>query len=473
VYTNFPDPRFGLYLAVKAAVDKNFGLRRELVVYAQAQGIRCAGRRFGCSRNTVRLWLRRFLAAGNEGLVDRSRRPHRQPRKCSEAAAEAVVAARKRAPCFGARRLVEYFALPVGKGAAHRVLRDQGLLRVRPKKHRRKADLRRIKAEHPPLRRWQMDTKYLNDIPQYWPQMQAQGLPRFQYTLRDEATGAVFLAYASELSKTYATLASTRLIEHLRRFGIPLNEVEVRTDLGTEFDGDTRRYRPDGFHGSLLNAGVRHRFNPPARPNANADVESFHATVESEFFDLESFHGEAHFLCAIATYQTWFNFGRKNRSRHNQTPAQILACRDPTIDPRSLLLPATILSRSHLASLGQDLSGPPARGLRRGAHQLDLIGLDEGDAGRARDSRYDRRVGSRLEREQEGAVGAPGRQRKRSHRGRRRGDRSGIGRGRPARIGGNRVPGRIGDAKRRLRQRPAHAKLRQGRPDRADQHIRG
>jgi transposase InsO family protein len=190
--------------------------------------------------------------------------------------------------------------------------------------------------------------------------MQAQGLPRFQYTLRDEATGAVFLAYASELSKTYATLASTRLIEHLRRFGIPLNEVEVRTDLGTEFDGDTRRYRPDGFHGSLLNAGVRHRFNPPARPNANADVESFHATVESEFFDLESFHGEAHFLCAIATYQTWFNFGRKNRSRHNQTPAQILACRDPTIDPRSLLLPATILSRSHLASLGQDLSGPPA-----------------------------------------------------------------------------------------------------------------
>jgi transposase InsO family protein len=361
VYTNFPDPRFGLYLAVKAAVDKNFGLRRELVVYAQAQGIRCAGRRFGCSRNTVRLWLRRFLAAGNEGLVDRSRRPHRQPRKCSEAAAEAVVAARKRAPCFGARRLVEYFALPVGKGAAHRVLRDQGLLRVRPKKHRRKADLRRIKAEHPPLRRWQMDTKYLNDIPQYWPQMQAQGLPRFQYTLRDEATGAVFLAYASELSKTYATLASTRLIEHLRRFGIPLNEVEVRTDLGTEFDGDTRRYRPDGFHGSLLNAGVRHRFNPPARPNANADVESFHATVESEFFDLESFHGEAHFLCAIATYQTWFNFGRKNRSRHNQTPAQILACRDPTIDPRSLLLPATILSRSHLASLGQDLSGPPAR----------------------------------------------------------------------------------------------------------------
>jgi transposase len=305
---------------VKAAVDNYFGLRRELVVYAQAQGIHAASRKFGCARNTVRLWLRRFLAAGNEALMDRSRRPHRQPRKCSQKAEEAVIAARKRAPCFGARRLVEYFELPVGKGAAHRVLRDRGLLRVRQKKHRRKADLRRIKANHPPLRRWQMDTKYLDDIPHYWPQMKAQCLPRFQYTLRDEGTGAVFLAYASELSKTYATLASSRLVEHLRRFGIPLNEVEVRTDLGIEFDGDTRRYRPDGFHGSLINAGVRHRFNPPARPNANADVESFHATVEAEFFDLESFRGEDHFLASIATYQTWFNFGRKNRSRFNQTP---------------------------------------------------------------------------------------------------------------------------------------------------------
>lgn len=358
MYTVFPDPRFGLYSAVKAAVDNNFGLRRELVIYAQARGIRAAGRRFGCSRNTVRLWLRRFLQAGNDGLGDRSRRPHRQPGRCSQAAAEAVIAARKRAPCFGARRLVDCFELPVGKGAAHRVLRDAGLVRPRQKKHRRKADLRRIKASHPPLRRWQMDTKFLNDIPNYWPQMRAQGLPRFQYTLREEATGAVFLAYASELSKTYATLASARLIEHLRRFDIPLQEVEVRTDLGTEFDGDTRRYRPDGFHGSLLRSGARHRFNPPARPNANADVESFHATVEPEFFDLEAFHGSSHFLAAISTYQTWFNFARKNRSRGNQTPAQILAAKDPAIDPRALLLNATILTHP----VGQDLTGPPVTG---------------------------------------------------------------------------------------------------------------
>jgi transposase len=386
VYSQKPNPRFGLYRSVKAAVDNNFGLRRELVLYAQAHGIRAAARRLGCARNTVRLWLRRFATSGNDGLADRSRRPHRQPRRCTAKAAEAVIAARKRAPCFGARRLVESFALPVGKGAAHRVLRDAGLLRQRQKKHRRKADLRRIKANHPPLRRWQMDTKYLDDIPHYWPQMQAQSLPRFQYTLRDEATGAVLLAYASELSKTFATLASARLLEQLQRFGIPLTELEVRTDLGTEFDGDTRHFRPDGFHGQLRQAGVYHRFNPPQWPNANADVESFHATIEAEFFDIESFHGPAHFQACIATYQTWFNFARNNRSRGNRAPAQILAQRAPSIDPRVLLLPAIILSDPNLLSLGQDLSGPPAFGGLAGTQRLlgggvaDVFG-DVGDRG--------------------------------------------------------------------------------------------
>ncbi|MDR1280253.1 MAG: GntR family transcriptional regulator, partial [Opitutaceae bacterium] len=79
----------------------------------------------------------------------------------------------------------------------------------------------------------------------------------------------------------------TVLLGHLRDHGVPLAQVEVRTDLGTGFDGDTVHYRPDGFHRSISAMGALHRFNPPARPNANADVESSHATIEPEFFDLE------------------------------------------------------------------------------------------------------------------------------------------------------------------------------------------
>ena len=336
------------------ACDDKFGLRHELVRYAQTHGIRAATRHFGCARATVRLWLRRW-ADGDDSFVNHSRRPHHSPARTTPALAARVIAARKKAPCFGARRLVDMFALPVGKGAAHRILRDEKLVRARPRKHRRKADLRAVKAAHPPLCRLQMDTKYLTDLPHYWPQMQAQGLPRFQYTVRCEALGALFLAYASDLSKTYATLAAARVLAHLRAHGLDLTQLEVRTDLGAEFDGDTVHYRPDGFHGTLTAAGATHRFNPPARPNANADVESSHATIEPEFFDLENFHGPAHFLAAVTTYQHFFNFARKNRSRGNHTPAQLLAQRAPHLSPKILLLPPVILD----LTVGQDLSGPP------------------------------------------------------------------------------------------------------------------
>ena len=337
----------------RIAQDK-FALRHEVVRYAETHGLRAAARRYECSRTTVRLWFHRWKD-GDDALADHSRRPHHSPKRTSEAVAAKVIAAREKAPCFGARRLVDMFELPVGKGAAHRILRDEKLIRPRPRKHQRKADLRAIKAAQPPLLRLQMDTKYLNDIPHYFPQMQQPGMPRFQYTIRCEALGALFLTYSCELSKTYATLTLQRVLAHLAAHGLDLTQLVVRTDLGTEFDGDTVHYRDDGFHGALTAVGATHRFNPPAHPNANADVESSHATIEPEFFDLESFRDPAHFLAAATTYQHFFNFARKNRSRGNFTPADLLAKRAPHLSPKILLLPPILLD----AHVGQDLSGAP------------------------------------------------------------------------------------------------------------------
>ena len=60
-----------------------FQLRLELVRYAQGQGIREAARAFRCSRNTVRVWLRRYGQEGARGLKERSRAPGRIPHKTS------------------------------------------------------------------------------------------------------------------------------------------------------------------------------------------------------------------------------------------------------------------------------------------------------------------------------------------------------------------------------------------------------
>jgi hypothetical protein len=129
----------------------------------------------------------------------------------------------------------------------------------------------------------------------------------------------------------------------------------VRTDLGSKFDGDTVHYRPESFHGAIAATGAHHRFNPPVRPNCNADVESVHATIENEFFDLENFSGRTHFMTAAGTYQHFYNFAWKNRSRANKTPVELLREKAPNLHPRILLLHPCLLD-SHM---GQLLSGPP------------------------------------------------------------------------------------------------------------------
>jgi transposase-like protein len=58
-----------------------FDIRHHLVMFAQRDGIRKAARQFGCSRNTVRKWLRRYKQQGLRGLDELPRRPKRIPHK--------------------------------------------------------------------------------------------------------------------------------------------------------------------------------------------------------------------------------------------------------------------------------------------------------------------------------------------------------------------------------------------------------
>src|SRR3954469_20077466 len=51
-------------------------------------------KQLGVSRETVYKWVRRWRAEGEAGLVDRSSRPHRMPRRTSPETTAAIVAAR-------------------------------------------------------------------------------------------------------------------------------------------------------------------------------------------------------------------------------------------------------------------------------------------------------------------------------------------------------------------------------------------
>lgn len=62
-------------------------------------------RRFGISRPTGYLWVRRFAAEGSVGLTDRSHRPQQCPHRTPPAVEALVCAAREQHPTWGGRKL--------------------------------------------------------------------------------------------------------------------------------------------------------------------------------------------------------------------------------------------------------------------------------------------------------------------------------------------------------------------------------
>ena len=340
------------YCDMMRSKDHKFDLRLKLVRHARAHGIRAAARAFGCARNSVRTWLRRFEQGGKSALAERSRAPKRCSHKTSPAEEKRVVTARAKLPCAGPRRLKDLFGLNASEGAIARILRARGLTRRRRTKRQKKNDLRAVKARYRPFERLQADTKPLYDIAAYWPQMRAHQLPQHQYTVRDVKSGALFVDYGNELSTTYATMGSERVLAHLRAFAVAMDTLIVSTDNGSEYGGAERRERDRGLHFKLEQFGVTHRFLPPATPNAHADVESAHALIEHELFDLETFRNRREFFVKARAYQRWFNFARPNYSKGGKTPAQILV--EAGVDPRVLLLDPLDLDQ-HL----RNLSHPP------------------------------------------------------------------------------------------------------------------
>ena len=89
----------------------------------------------------------------------------------------------------------------------------------------------------------------------------------------------------------------------------------------------------------MVEHGASHNYIPPRCPNANADVESFHSTVELEFFNLEFFESREEFFQKVQVYQYFYNFTRPNFSKGAKTPLQIVLEDWPDISPKVLNFP--------------------------------------------------------------------------------------------------------------------------------------
>ena len=323
------------YYEIYRMKGERFRLRQRVVADARRMGVKAAARAHGCARNTVRKWLRRDVPGCSPALKGLSRAPKSCPHK-TPAEAEAEVVRLRKMTGYGAERLKREFNLPCGQKAIQRIIRQRGLTRPRKKKHATKKSLREVKKGWRLFEQICVDTKHLCDIPQYWPQMTGLGLPRFQYTARDVTSGLVFVAYADEISKTYATLFSAVVSEHLRDCGVDLAGIEWQSDNGPEFKDSPAS---PGLPSLVRSVGSGHHFIPPGACTWQGDVETIHRLQEDEFFDRETFRGLADFWNKTTLYWSHFNLTRRNRGKEWQTPAQIVQAKNPRLNPAVLSMP--------------------------------------------------------------------------------------------------------------------------------------
>ena len=310
--------------------DKRFTIRKSIVHEALKDGIKPVANPWNTSKNTVKKWVKRFQEEGNDGLMDHRSGPKTIPHKTPLTVETQIVAIRKQAPCYGARRLKYFFRLPASVGAIQRIIHDHGLTRKIRRRHHKKNDLRQVKAQYKACEKLQMDVKYLTDIPPYWEMMQRLKLPRFQYTVRDVKSGMLFLGFADEISELHPeTMAKHVLQTIVPRFP---GKVTMQTDNGVEFSGTTRRLESNHFRAMVTGLGAEHCYIPPGHCNANADVESIHSTIEEEFYNLTPFSSKEDFFRKAESYRLFYNLERPNFSKGVKTPWLIAQQDHPQTD---------------------------------------------------------------------------------------------------------------------------------------------
>lgn len=329
--------------------DKHFTIRKAIVLEALEKGIKPTAFRLNMSKNTIRLWLRRFQIEGNDGLMDRRSGPNCIPHKTSLALETQIVAIRKTASCYGAKRLKYFFNLTPSIGAIQRILRDHGLSRKKKHRYQKKNDLRSIKAKYKAGEKLQMDVKYLTDIPPYWEMMHRLSLPRFQYTIRDVKSGMLFLGFAHVISELHAE----SMAKYVLRTIVPHfpGKVTLQTDNGIEFSGTTKNPETNHFRKAIKALGAEHCYIPPGHCNANADVESIHATIEEEFYNLTPFTSKEDFFQKAESYRLFYNLERPNFSKEKKTPWVIAQQDHPELNFASVVQSIGVLDLDYLVGL--------------------------------------------------------------------------------------------------------------------------
>jgi hypothetical protein len=340
--------------------------RYQMVIYAKEYGVKPAARLYATTPKTVRKWVGRFDDGGYQALGDLSRRPHFSPQAIQDDRAKKIVALKGVYKRLGADQVKILENMPESAKTIRKIWRKNGVSsRKRRKKHVTKQNLREIKKRFALFERSCEDTKDLDDIPEYWPQMMDKGLPRVQYTHREVSCGIQFLGFSNERSLINAMLFTEYINEHLKKYSLLVENGIRQTDNGSEYIGAWSAKNPSAYTLAIESEKLVHGTIPPGAHRFQSDVETVHNLIETDFYEIEGFTDKADFMEKAYTYQLFFNLERPNTYKENKSPWQLAKEKRPDLPKEALMLPPVDLDAlldKKLATLpqgGYDVSSGP------------------------------------------------------------------------------------------------------------------
>lgn len=284
-------------------------VRAFLVAEADRLGVSTAARQLGVSRRTVYRWRRRAPDFG-----DRSCRPHRSPRRCTDLLEARVLAMR-----MTDRVGPDWIASLVGLHAStvHRILRRhhaQRLSHLFPKPPR-------SFGSFAPLRPGELvalDIKSFGSIergggkagPQIHDTYRRVGW-RHLHVAIDMASRLAFARFRPTLTGADAAAFLSEATAFFAQAGIAVER--VLSDNGSA-------YVSFAFRDACRRAGIRHTRTRPWHPWTNGRAERFIGTIQRECAYRDAFTSDDERALSIALFVPWYNTQRPHRALKGLTP---------------------------------------------------------------------------------------------------------------------------------------------------------
>lgn len=282
--------------------------RREFVRLALQEGTnrRELCRRFGISADIAYKWLRRW-SAGDEGLADRSRRPHSSPGRTDAGMESRVLAVRDAHPAWGARKIARCLdragLAPPALSTVHEILRRHGRVQDKPGGS---AACQRFEKEAP-NQLWQMDFKG-------WVRL-ADGMRCHPLTVVDDHSR--YLLCLSACADQQGASVRGRLETTFRRYGLP---DAMFVDNGSPW-GDASGERWTRFGVWLLKLGITLLYSRPYHPQSRGKNERLHRTLQDEVLAFQRLRDLADAQRAFDHWRPIYNFERPHEALAQEVPA--------------------------------------------------------------------------------------------------------------------------------------------------------